>query len=320
MLTDEECDVLIDSTLSDADAVPALPAPQALLDVRSVARPHTWSRSSAGGAGWTGRPNGQRKLRQDRRSLRTWVDEDGMVVVQGAVDAGGGCGAAAGAGGGVRPGAPAAVGSGNASSEASDVALAEEELAPTFAQRQAASTSRRRRRGGWPAMRRRSRCSTVREARFWTLAAARGPSRRAAAGAGCARRAMPLSGLSEPALRCTPRAALGRRRGDGPRQPGAAVPPASPGRARRGVRHHAGRNGRRALTRPDGRPFPAAPPPPLWTGAALAPVTERHEQEGVEIDSQAAVPAWRGERVDIGWAVGLLWKPRPDAPSAHTNS
>ena len=74
------------------------------------------------------------------------------------------------------------------------------------------------------------------------------------------------------------------------------------------------------FTRPDGRPFPVAPPPPLWTDAALAPVTERLEREGVDIDSEAAPPAWKGERVDIGWAVGLLWKPQPDAPSAHTNS
>ena len=62
--------------------------------------------------------------------------------------------------------------------------------------------------------------------------------------------------------------------------------------------------------RPDGRPFPAAPPPPLWTGAPLAPVTEKLDQDGVEIDSQTATPAWRGERVDIGWVVDSLWRPR----------
>ena len=72
------------------------------------------------------------------------------------------------------------------------------------------------------------------------------------------------------------------------------------------------------FTRPDGRPFPAAPPLPLWAGAPLAPVAERLEQEGIKIDSQTSKPAWRGERVDIGWAVGLLWKPRPDAPNAST--
>jgi hypothetical protein len=62
--------------------------------------------------------------------------------------------------------------------------------------------------------------------------------------------------------------------------------------------------------RPDGRPFPQAPPSPLWTGAPLAPVTERLEQDGVKIDSRTPVPAWQGEPVDIGWVVGTLWRPR----------
>ena len=66
------------------------------------------------------------------------------------------------------------------------------------------------------------------------------------------------------------------------------------------------------FTRPDGRPFPAAPPPPLWTGAPLAPVAERLDQDGVTIDPQTAAPAWKGERVDVDWAVGLLWRPRSD--------
>ena len=64
------------------------------------------------------------------------------------------------------------------------------------------------------------------------------------------------------------------------------------------------------FVRPDGRPFPTAPPPPLWAGTPLAPVTDRLDQDGVVIDAQTATPAWRGERVDIGWAVGLLWRPR----------
>ena len=61
--------------------------------------------------------------------------------------------------------------------------------------------------------------------------------------------------------------------------------------------------------RPDGRPFPAAPPLPLWNGAPLAPTNERLEQDGIEIDSQTATPSWKGERLDVGWAVGLLWRP-----------
>ena len=75
-----------------------------------------------------------------------------------------------------------------------------------------------------------------------------------------------------------------------------------------------------AFTRPDGRPFPQAVPPPLWTGEALAPVNERLQQEGIEIDAHTATPHWKGERVDTNWAVDLLWRPRPDAPLAHTKS
>ena len=78
--------------------------------------------------------------------------------------------------------------------------------------------------------------------------------------------------------------------------------------------------GEAAFTRPDGRPFPQAAPPPLWTGEALAPVNERLEQEGIEIDAHTATPRWKGERVDMNWAVDLLWRPRPDAPLAHTKS
>ena len=68
------------------------------------------------------------------------------------------------------------------------------------------------------------------------------------------------------------------------------------------------------FTRPDGRPLLAAPQPPPWTGSPLAPVTERLDQDGVAVDSQTTTPGWRGERVDIGWAIGLLWRPRSAAP------
>ena len=78
------------------------------------------------------------RRRQDRRSLRTWVDDDGMVVVQGrltpevgavlrrALEAA--CD---------RAQARRAAADDGADSEASDVAAVEEELAPTFAHRQA---------------------------------------------------------------------------------------------------------------------------------------------------------------------------------------
>ena len=64
------------------------------------------------------------------------------------------------------------------------------------------------------------------------------------------------------------------------------------------------------FVRPDGRPFPVVPPAPLWIGAPLEPITARLDREGAAIDPHTATPAWRGERVDVGWAVGVLWRPR----------
>ena len=65
-----------------------------------------------------------------------------------------------------------------------------------------------------------------------------------------------------------------------------------------------------AFTRPDGRLFPQAAPPPLWKGEALAPVNERLEQEGIQVGAHTATPHWKGERVDMNWAVDLLWRQR----------
>ena len=67
--------------------------------------------------------------------------------------------------------------------------------------------------------------------------------------------------------------------------------------------------GEMEFLRPDGRPFPAAPPLPLWSGAPLGPTNERLAKDGVEIDADTATPSWKGERLDVGWAVGLLWRP-----------
>ena len=59
-----------------------------------------------------------------------------------------------------------------------------------------------------------------------------------APGAGGPRPAVPFPGLRQPPRRCSPHRALGPRRPDRARQPRAAVPPAPPGGARRGVPGH----------------------------------------------------------------------------------
>ena len=67
--------------------------------------------------------------------------------------------------------------------------------------------------------------------------------------------------------------------------------------------------------RPDGRPLPAAPPAPAWAGPALGPTNDRLAVAGVEIDARTATPAWQGERLDLGWALSVLWRPRVERPT-----
>ena len=61
---------------------------------------------------------------------------------------------------------------------------------------------------------------------------------------------------------------------------------------------------------PDGRPLPEAPAAPEWTSPPLAPVTARLQREGITIDPDTATPDWRGERLDLDWAIHVLWRPR----------
>ena len=68
--------------------------------------------------------------------------------------------------------------------------------------------------------------------------------------------------------------------------------------------------------RPDGQALPEAPPPPAVTGPPLASMMARLDREGIRPGPHTATPAWRGERLDVDWAVGVLWRPRDAAPHA----
>ena len=70
-------------------------------------------------------------------------------------------------------------------------------------------------------------------------------------------------------------------------------------------------SGAAAFVRPDGHPLPAAPPAPDWAGLPLEPTAKRLAAAGMDIDGNTATPAWRGERLDLKWAIGILWRPRP---------
>ena len=67
------------------------------------------------------------------------------------------------------------------------------------------------------------------------------------------------------------------------------------------------------FVRPDGRLLEEAPPLPQVTGPPLAPVAARLERAGIRLGPQTGTPAWRGERLDVDWAVSVLWRRRPQA-------
>ncbi len=67
-------------------------------------------------------------------------------------------------------------------------------------------------------------------------------------------------------------------------------------------------SGAAQFVRPDGHPLPAAPLAPDWTGAPLATTAKQLAAAGIEIDGSTATPAWRGERLDLKWAIGILWR------------
>ena len=71
--------------------------------------------------------------------------------------------------------------------------------------------------------------------------------------------------------------------------------------------------GEARFLRPDGRPLPEAPALPAAGDAPLAPVTARLDRAGIRIGPHTATPAWHGERLDVDWAVSVLWRPRGDS-------
>ena len=67
---------------------------------------------------------------------------------------------------------------------------------------------------------------------------------------------------------------------------------------------------------PDGHALEEAPPAPAWTGPALKPTDDGLAVAGIEIGADTATPSWGGERLDLDWAMHVLWRPRRE-PTAE---
>ena len=64
---------------------------------------------------------------------------------------------------------------------------------------------------------------------------------------------------------------------------------------------------------PNGRPLVEAPPAPAWTRPALQPTDDGLAAAGIEIGADTATPSWGGERLDLDYAMRVLWRPRRPA-------
>ena len=65
-------------------------------------------------------------------------------------------------------------------------------------------------------------------------------------------------------------------------------------------------DGEPRFSRPDGRPIPVAPVPPLLAEDPIVVFERRHREEGLEIDAETGFPSWDGGSWDLNWALYCL--------------
>jgi hypothetical protein len=67
-----------------------------------------------------------------------------------------------------------------------------------------------------------------------------------------------------------------------------------------------GPDGELQFRRSDGRPLPEVPPPGTVPDDPVDTLRAQHEAEGVHLHAHTATPGWRGEPLDVGWAIDVL--------------
>jgi hypothetical protein len=65
-------------------------------------------------------------------------------------------------------------------------------------------------------------------------------------------------------------------------------------------------DGELRFRRPDGRPLPEVPSPPRILGDPVNRLRAENDAEGLQLHAHTATPGWLGERLNVGWAIGVL--------------
>jgi len=65
-------------------------------------------------------------------------------------------------------------------------------------------------------------------------------------------------------------------------------------------------DGELRFRRPDGQVLPEVPRPPEVRGDPVEIIRARNEADGLHPHARTAMPSWLGERLDVGWAIGVL--------------
>jgi hypothetical protein len=58
--------------------------------------------------------------------------------------------------------------------------------------------------------------------------------------------------------------------------------------------------------RPDGRPLPEVPAPAAVPADPVGGLRAQDDAQGLRLHARTACPQWLGERLDLGWAIGVL--------------
>jgi 5-methylcytosine-specific restriction endonuclease McrA len=67
-----------------------------------------------------------------------------------------------------------------------------------------------------------------------------------------------------------------------------------------------GPDGAPRFARPNGRPLPEVPAPASVPADPVGALRNCHDAHGLRLGPRTACPAWLGERLDVGWAIGVL--------------